>query len=111
MLINCFSRLNTGGRTIASDLSVAAFFRDVLGRTVCVRLLTDKRFLLLCNLVKGTLFYFQWNLEQIESKKKHKNRVEFDNFAKVGDITVILHSPPVFFDNIKSIVMKFCGEV
>ena len=53
ILINCFKRLNTGGRTIASDLSVAAFFREVLGRTVCVRLLTDRRFLLLCNLEKG----------------------------------------------------------
>ena len=47
ILINCFNKLNTGGRTIASDLSVAAFFREVLGRRVCVRLLTDRRFLLL----------------------------------------------------------------
>lgn len=48
MLINCLSRLNTGGKTIASDFSGVAFFLDVLGRTVCVRLLTDNKFLERC---------------------------------------------------------------
>lgn len=53
MLINCFNRLNTGGRTIASDLSDAGFLRAVLGRTVCARLLTDRRCRVLCKFARA----------------------------------------------------------
>ena len=65
MLINCFSKLSTGGRTIVSDLSFVGFLREGRGRMVCVRLLRDSRCLVLCNISNQRSFFQSFTLSLI----------------------------------------------